>query len=274
MTTIRHLITEKIDLPLTSRLPVLFVGHGSPMNGIEDNDFSRSWEKKGAELPTPHAILCISAHWFTPGTYVHTSDKPRTIHDFYGFPERLYNIEYNCPGAPAEARATKQCITSTSVQVDTQWGLDHGAWIVLRRMFKNANIPTFQLSIDFTKPSQTHFDIGRELRILRDHGVLIIGSGNIVHNLGAIAYDPHAKPYTWAEEFDHTTTELLRKRDVKKLIAYDTLGTAAHYAVPTPDHYWPLLYTLGAAYSVERLTFFANGIVHKSISMTAFCLGS
>lgn len=258
------------SLPKTARFPALFIGHGSPMNGVEDNEFSRAWIAKSAELPTPQAILCISAHWFTPGTFVHTAKQPRTIHDFYGFPEELYALRYPCPGAPELAAETASILTTTTVTPDTEWGLDHGAWIVLRRLFPFAKIPVYQLSIDYTKPGQFHYDLGKELAVLRDHGVLIMGSGNIVHNLGRIEYDPAAQPFSWATEFDATAQKLLVDKHHQALIHYEKLGSSAHLSIPTPEHYYPLLYTLGAQHSSEQVHFFAEGITHGSISMRSF----
>jgi 4,5-DOPA dioxygenase extradiol len=268
--TLRDLKTAAASLPKTARLPALFIGHGSPMNGVEDNEFSRAWIAKSAELPAPQAILCISAHWFTPGTFVHTAKQPRTIHDFYGFPEELYALRYPCPGAPEYAALTADTITTTVVTSETDWGIDHGAWIVLRRLFPLANIPVFQMSIDYTKPGQFHYDLGKELATLRERGVLIIGSGNIVHNLGRIEYDPHARPFSWAEDFDALAEKHIAERNHRTLIHYEKLGASAHLAVPTPDHFYPLLYILGAQHADEQMQFFAEGITHGSISMRSF----
>jgi 4,5-DOPA dioxygenase extradiol len=248
-------------------MPALFVGHGSPMNGIEDNIFVRGWKTLGESLPRPTAILAISAHWLTEGTFVHIAEKPKTIHDFWGFPKELYDINYPCPGAPAYAKAAQTLIANTQVETDMDWGIDHGTWIVLHRMFPLADIPVFQMSIDISKPGQFHYELGRELAALREKGVLIMGSGNIVHNLGRIDFNEDAKTFDWASEFDGIAKTLIKKGDHKALIDYGTLGHTAALAIPTPDHYWPLLYTLGLQAKNEEATFPIEGITHGSISM-------
>ena len=254
-------------LPNTPRMPVLFVGHGSPMNGIEDNIFARGWRMLGETLPRPTAILAISAHWLTEGTFVHIAEKPKTIHDFWGFPKELYDITYPCPGAPTYGAAAQTLITGTEVKLDTDWGIDHGTWIVLHRMYPAADIPVFQMSIDISRSSAFHYDLGRELMAFRDKGVLIMGSGNLVHNLGRIDFSENAPVFDWAEEFDATAKELIAKGDHERLINYETLGHAAALAIPTPDHYWPLLYTLGLKEKNEEVSFPIEGITHGSISM-------
>jgi len=259
--------------PATQKMPVLFIGHGSPMNGIEENQYVSAWRALGETLPRPQVILCISAHWLTEGTWVHIGEKPKTIHDFWGFPEELYQLTYPCPGAPAYAAAVRNGVRSTEVWLDTDWGVDHGTWIVMRRLFPNADIPVFQMSIDISKPSEFHYAVGREVASLRERGVLIVGSGNLVHNLGRIAYEPGAKPYDWAVEFDARIRELLLGGDIASLIAYERLGHAATLAVPTPDHYWPLLYALAGRAKDECITFPVEGITHGSISMRAVCIG-
>ncbi len=265
-----HFQNLTTSLPLTPRLPVLFVGHGSPQNALEDNEFTREWKRVGAGLPTPRAVLCISAHWFVDGTYVHGADRPQTIHDFYGFAPELYDIRYPCPGAPQAARATQGVAKSANIKWDIEWGLDHGCWVVLSQMFPSANIPVYQMSLDYTKPSDWHYTLASELAVLREHGVLVVCSGNIVHNLGLITFDEIARPYDWALEFDETSKKLIASGDHQPLIHYQTLGTAAHHSIPSPDHYWPMLYALGLQQKDEQVKFFAEGITFKSISMTSF----
>lgn len=260
-------------LPKTERMPVLFIGHGSPMNVIEVNQYSNAWEQVGTEIPRPQAILAISAHWFVRGTFVHGSEHPKTIHDFYGFPQELYKESYPAPGSPLYARATKELLTKTTVGWDLDWGLDHGTWIVTKCMYPKADIPVFQLSIDFTKPGQYHYDIGAKLQMLRERGVLILASGNIVHNLGLINFNEPATPFEWAQEFDELSTKLIDSRDHKKLIDYPSLGTSAKFSIPTPDHYFPLLYALGATQPDEEISHFVSGIELGSISMRSLKVG-
>jgi len=253
--------------PGTPRMPALFVGHGSPMNGIEDNTYAQAWAALGASLPRPRAILVVSAHWLTEGSFVHVGERPRTIHDFYGFPEAMYRLRYDCPGSPDGAELASTSIVSRPVGDDADWGLDHGAWIVLRRMYPDADVPTFQLSIDMTRSDREHYLIGRELAALRERGVLIIGSGNIVHNLGMIDFDPAAKAFPWAEEFDAFAAEKILANDDDALIEHHALGHAARMSVPTPEHYWPLLYMLGTRHADDAISFPVRGIAHGSISM-------
>ncbi len=254
-------------LPYSPRMPVLFVGHGSPMNGIEDTVYAQGWKMLGETLPHPTAILAISAHWLTEGTFVHIAEKPKTIHDFWGFPKELYDITYPCPGSSVYAKATQTLITSTSVGTDLDWGIDHGTWIVLHRMFPKADVPVFQMSIDMSKPGQFHYELGRELAALREKGVLIMGSGNIVHNLGRIDFNEDASIFDWAQEFDEQAKMLIQKGDHAALIDHESLGHAAALAIPTPDHYWPLLYILGLKEKNEEIAFPVEGITHGSISM-------
>ncbi len=253
----------------TPRFPTLFVGHGSPMNAIEKNQYSLAWDKLGQELPRPKVVLAISAHWLTEGTWVHVAKKPKTIHDFWGFPEELYRLKYPCPGAPDSAREVQSLITKTKVRSDEDWGLDHGTWVVLKHLFPQADVPVFQMSIDISKPGQFHYDLGQELAPLRNKGVLIIGSGNIVHNLGRMDYERDASAYDWAIEFDQLTKDLIGQGNDRSLVAYEKLGHAALLSVPTPDHYWPLLYTLGVRAKEETVTFPVDGIAFGSVSMRA-----
>lgn len=256
-----------------SRTPVLFVGHGSPMNAVEDNEYARAWRRLGESLPRPRAILSISAHWLTRGTRVDVSQRPATIHDFWGFPERLYRKEYGCPGAPELAARVQAMIHEAMVEPDSEWGLDHGTWMPLVRIYPSADIPTFQLSIDLTQPAGFHYRLGAELASLRDEGVLIMGSGNIVHNLGRVDFDPGAPPYDWAVEFDELAGRLIEAGDHEALMAYEKLGSAARLAVPTPDHYWPLMYILGLQGRSDRVSFPVTGIAHGSVSMRAVLVG-
>ena len=257
----------------TPKMPVLFVGHGSPMNGVETNVYSLAWEELGEKFATPNAVLCISAHWLTAGTFVHISQTPKTIHDFWGFPKELYEVHYRCPGAPTVAREVQSLITRTDVKPDTDWGLDHGTWTVMRRLFPNADVPVFQMSIDHTKPSEFHYGIGKELTALREKGVLIVGSGNIVHNLRVMRYDRDAKPYDWAVEFDELTKQLIAAGDHRSLIAYEKFGKVASLAVPTPDHYWPLLYTIALQEESDPVSFVIEGITNGSVSMRTIIIG-
>lgn len=272
MMTLRHLQTTASTYQKTPPMPVLFVGHGNPMNGIEDNEFSRSWALVGKNLPRPSAILCISAHWFIEGTYVHGAAHPRTIHDFYGFPPELYAAQYPCPGSPSTAKQVQEMIKKTNVGWDMSWGIDHGTWIVMKKIFPEATIPVFQLSIDYTKPSRFHYELGQELSSLRSQGVLIIGSGNLVHNLGMISFDPHVKAFDWATEFDTKARELLLAGDHRALTNYEKIGRSAELSIPSPDHYWPMLYTLGLQKKEDQLSFFTEGITQGSISMRSFML--
>lgn len=260
------------DLPNTPRMPVLFVGHGSPANALEDNPFTRAWKTVGQNLPRPNAILCISAHWFVDGTYVHGARAPKTIHDYYGFAPELYALSYPCPGAPDYARATMQTVKGFNVGWDLDWGLDHGCWVVIRHMFPNADVPVFQMSLDYTKGPEAHYALAAELGPLREKGVLIIGSGNIVHNLGLITFEENAKPFDWALEFDDTAKKYIADGNFAPLIHYKNLGHAAHESIPSPDHYWPMLYALALKQKGEEVTFFAEGISHSSISMRSFII--
>lgn len=261
--------TSFADLKSTPRMPALFVGHGSPMNAIEDNEFSRGWGEMGKSLPVPSAILCVSAHWMTRGTtLVNVKDKPQTIHDFGGFPRALYQQQYPAPGAPDFASATIDLLRNNHIEADEEWGLDHGAWSVLIKMFPKADIPVYQLSLDLTKSLEQHFELARELSALRDKGVMIIGSGNIVHNL--MAMQPGGAPYDWAEAFDNHITSRLEARDFKALAGVGALGQITRMAHPTIEHYLPLLYVAGVAKSDEPIQFFNNSFDLASISMRSF----
>ena len=256
---------SKVFADSEKKMPVLFVGHGSPMNAIEGNDFSRAWVEAGKSLPKPDAILCISAHWETAGTFVTAMERPKTIHDFYGFPQPLYEIEYPAPGSPELARLTQKTVQETHVRLDQAWGLDHGTWIVLHRMFPRADIPVVQLSLDRTQTPAFHYALGRELRGLRNKGVLIVGSGNIVHNLGIMAWQDQA--YDWAAEFDQTIKQLILSGDHHSIIRYQDLGEAARLSVPTNEHYLPLLYVLALQDKQEQIRFFTDRVTFGSVSM-------
>lgn len=268
--TLHDLTTFSDSLPKQgTRMPAFFIGHGSPMNGIEDNEFSRSWATLGKSLTTPKAVLCISAHWLTEGTWVTAMEHPRTIHDFYGFPQELFNVQYPAPGNLAVAKETASTITKTTVGLDHEWGLDHGTWSVVRQMFPDANIPVLQLSIDFSKPAQYHYDLGKELSALRNKGILIMGSGNMVHNLRMLNWRQPEAGFDWAIEMNEMFKSLIGKDDHDALIDYPSLGNAAKLSIPTPDHYFPLIYTLGLKDKKESVEFFNDKLAMGSVSMTS-----
>jgi 4,5-DOPA dioxygenase extradiol len=256
----------------TETMPVLFLGHGNPMNAIEENEFTKGWTDTGKSIPKPTAILCISAHWETRGTYVTAMDKPQTIHDFGGFPQQLFDMQYLAPGDVELAKETKSNVTKTDVGFNYDWGLDHGCWVVVSRLYPKADIPVIQLSLDYTKPAQWHFELAKELAFLRKKGVLIIGSGNVVHNLGLVNWQ-NGKPFDWAIEADNTVKSLINTHDYQSLEKYDSLGKAMSLAVPTPEHYLPLLYTLALKNENENLAYFNDKIVNGSISMASLKIG-
>jgi 4,5-DOPA dioxygenase extradiol len=227
-------------------MPVIFFGHGNPMNAISKNVYTEGWTAIGKSIPRPKAVLAVSAHWYIPATAVTANLVPRTIHDFGGFPKELYDVQYPAPGRPELARRFKELLAPVSVGLDENWGLDHGTWAVLRHVFPGADIPIVQLSIDERQPPQFHYEIGEKLAPLREEGVLVIGSGNLVHNLHAYAWGEHeVQPFDWAVRFEKHVRELLLKGDDTQLIAYERLGHDAMLSIPTPDHYLPLLYVLG-----------------------------
>ncbi len=261
---------------LDIKMPVLFIGHGSPMNGIEDNDFSRTWAKMGQEVPRPKAVLVVSAHWLTRGTYITAMEEPRTIHDFGGFPQALFDVQYPAQGDPELAVETSHLITSTVVGLDHDWGLDHGTWTVVRHMYPDADIPVLQLSIDYNKPPEYHYNLAKELVALRDKGVLIIGSGNMVHNLRMVDWKKLREPeygYDWAIEMNDVFKKTITDGNHQNLINYEKLHKAAMLAVPTPDHYYPLLYTLGLQGKNEEISFFNDKLVGGSLNMTSVKFG-
>ena len=252
------------------KMPVMFVGHGNPMNAMLENDITRGWREMSKDV-SPKAILCISAHWETKGTFVTTTPKPQTIHDFGGFPPDLYQIQYPAPGIPELAKEVIRDIKKTSVQEDHDWGLDHGAWTVLIKMFPDANVPVFQMSLDYRQSPQFHYELGRELSILRDKGVLIIGSGNIIHNLSTARWNSN-EPYEWVTAFDNKTKELIAEGDHQALINYHNLGTEAKLSIPSNEHYLPMLYTLGLQEKGDKLAFFNESIDLASVSMRSFVI--
>ncbi len=249
--------------------PVLFIGHGSPMNGIEDNEFSQRWAAMGKEIPTPTAVLCISAHWYTSGTFITAMHNPKTIHDFGGFPKALFDVQYPAPGNPELAKEAAKLIQSTSVGLDHDWGLDHGTWSVVKHMYPNANIPVLQLSIDYTKPPEFHYALAKELQALRKKGVLIIGSGNMVHNLRILDWHQPDSGFDWAVEMNNTFKKLIETDNHQALINYKNLGEAGKLSIPTPEHYLPLLYILGMKEKNESVSFFNDKTTMGSISMTS-----
>jgi 4,5-DOPA dioxygenase extradiol len=247
-------------------MPALFIGHGSPMNAIEDNEFSRSWREMGKTLPRSKAILCISAHWETEGVYVTTSAKPETIHDFGGFPQELHDMQYKVSGSPALAQRVMEVVSSAKVKADPQRGLDHGVWSILVHMYPAADIPVVQLSLSHAEPALFHYNLGKELAVLREEGVLVCGCGNIVHNLRSFRFN-ETKPADWALRFDNQVRELIVKGEHNRLIDFQSLDES-RLAVPTPEHYLPLLYTLGMQGAGDKVSFF-NEAVMSSISMTS-----
>ena len=269
MTTPRSLNDLRDRLSPSDRMPIVFLGHGSPMNAIEDTEFSRSWATLGKALPRPKAILVVSAHWMTRGTtLVEVSERPRTIHDFYGFPDALFQEQYNAPGSPALARDVATLLSSHHAQEDDTWGLDHGAWTVLKFLYPEADVPVFQVSIDMSRGLAHQLEIGRTLSELRDRGVLLLGSGNIVHNLRALR--PGGAPLDFAEAFDSKFAQLLDIRDMAALADEAALGSLLKQAHPTPDHYLPALTIAGAADNRDDLTFMTDAFDLGSISMRSF----
>jgi 4,5-DOPA dioxygenase extradiol len=244
------------------------------MNAIMHNAYTEAWRRIGKEIPKPRAILAISAHWYGSGTGVTVSTAPRTIHDFGGFPQELYQVQYPAPGDPALARRVQQLLAPLAVSLDNSWGLDHGTWSVLRHVYPAADIPIVQLSIDETKPASFHFEIGKKLAVLREEGVLIVGSGNLVHNLHTYAWGGHSRdPYDWAVRFESAARDMMLAGEHKPLIHYETLGPDAALSIPTPDHYLPLLYVLGAQQNGENVRFPVTGVDGGSISMLTVQIG-
>ncbi len=253
------------------KMPVLFIGHGSPMNGIEDNTFSNQWKELGKKLPKPKAILCISAHWLTKGTFITAMDKPQTIHDFGGFPQELFKVQYPAPGNPELANQTKQLIAAAPIHLDHEWGLDHGSWTIFKHMFPNADIPVLQLSIDFSQAANYHYELSQQLASLRRKGVLIVGSGNMVHNLGMVDWNRLNEPFgfDWALEMNTLFKQKIEAGDHQALIQFEKLHAASKLAIPTTDHYLPLLYTLGLQEKNDQVTFFNDQAMAGSLTMTS-----
>jgi 4,5-DOPA dioxygenase extradiol len=259
---------------MASKLAALFFGHGNPMNAVMDNAYTQAWRLLGEELPKPKTILSISAHWYGPGTGVTISTAPRTIHDFGGFPRELYQVQYPAPGDPVLARRIQQLLAPLAVRLDNSWGLDHGTWSVLRHVYPAADIPIVQLSIDETKPASFHYEIGRTLAPLRNEGVLFVCRCNLVHNIHAYAWGRHSRdPYDWAVRFENVARDMMLAGEHAPLIEYETLGPDAALSIPTPDHYFPLLYVLGAQRTGESVRFPVAGVDGGSISMLTVQIG-
>ncbi len=266
-------MTEKFGA--TDKMPVLFVGHGSPMNAIEENEFTEGWRKAGEAIPKPNAILAISAHWETRGTFVTAMKEPPTIHDFGGFPQELYNVQYPAPGSPELAKEVTQNVKKTDVRPDEKWGLDHGTWSVVRHIYPKADIPVVQLSLDYYRTPEEHYALAKELSWLRKKGVLILGSGNIVHNLRMVAWDKIEEigyGFDWANEANDKVKSLIINHDHTSLINYQSLGTAMKLSAPTPEHYLPLLYTLALQEKDEQVSFFNDKPVAGSLTMTSLII--
>ena len=255
-------------------MSAIFFGHGNPMNALQDNAWTRGWARIGAALPRPQAILCISAHWYRPGTAVTAQSAPRTIHDFGGFPRELYEVSYAAPGAPELAKRVAQLLAPVPVAQDHSWGLDHGTWSVLTHAYPTADIPVVQLRIDETRPAPWHYETAKNLAPLRDEGILIMGSGNLVHNLHAYSWGSHpVQPYDWALRFEATAREAMRRGDFAPLVNYESLGRDAMLSAPTPEHYLPLLYVLAQRRGDEPVSFPVEGFDGGSISMLAVRIG-
>ncbi len=259
---------------MSEKLPAIFLGHGNPMNALMDNGYTQGWRRIGTQMPTPKAILSISAHWFVVGTGVTISTSPRTIHDFGGFPKELYRVQYPAPGDPDLARRVQTMLAPLPVGLDDSWGLDHGTWAVLRHVYPQADVPVVQLSIDEAQPASFHFGLGEKLAPLRAEGVLILGSGNLVHNLHAYAWGRHMPdPYDWAVRFETIAKQMMLGGEYKPLVEYEKLGQDALLSIPTPDHYLPLLYVLATRQQGEAISFPVEGIDGGSISMLAVQVG-
>ncbi len=255
-------------------LPAIFFGHGNPMNAVLNNKYTEGWRSIGKDIPRPKAILSVSAHWFVPGTGVTVSTAPRTIHDFGGFPRELYQVQYPAPGDPDLARRVQELLAPVPVALDNSWGLDHGTWSVLRHVYPDADIPIVQLSIDETQPPLFHFEVGRKLAPLREEGVLIVGSGNLVHNLHTYAWGRHVPdPYDWAVRFETEAKQMITAGEYKPLIDYERLGPDAMLSIPTPDHYLPLLYVVATQQRRDVATFPIEGVDGGSISMLTVRIG-
>ena len=259
---------------MTDRLPAIFFGHGNPMNALLRNSYTQAWEAVGSQIPRPKAILCISAHWYVSSVALTVNTAPRTIHDFGGFPRELFEVKYPAPGDPELARRVRQLLAPLPVDLEERWGLDHGTWSVLRHVYPHADVPVVQLSIDEMRAAPFHYEIGKRLAPLREEGILIVGSGNLVHNLHAYAWGQHAvDPYDWAVRFESRARQLLMAGDHAPLVHYEKLGHEAALSIPTPDHYLPLLYVVGAGLEGEPVVFPVEGVDGGSISMLAVRIG-
>jgi 4,5-DOPA dioxygenase extradiol len=255
---------------MPTRMPVIFIGHGSPMNAIEDNEFSKSWEVIGKSIPRPKAILCISAHWETAGTKITAMEKPRMIYDFYGFPQELFDKQYPAPGSPDLAQKVINQLDPV-VTSDQKWGFDHGCWSVLCRMYPKADIPVVQLSLDHSRDGNLHFEIGKQLQFLREEGVLVLGSGNIVHNLARMVWEDTA--FDWASDFDNHVKEWIRTKNYDPLIQFEKQGITANLSINSAEHYLPMLYVLGASDPDEKVTFYNEKVWGGSLSMRCIAIG-
>jgi 4,5-DOPA dioxygenase extradiol len=259
---------------MTKPMPAIFFGHGNPMNALVRNPWTAAWAQIGKEMPRPRAVLCVSAHWYLPGTLVTAMHSPRTIHDFGGFPRELYEVEYSAPGNPDLALEVQSLLAPTAVGLDNDWGLDHGTWSVFRHVFPGADISVVQLSIDETQPPEFHYELARQLSVLREKGVLIAGSGNVVHNLHTYAWGRHhVEPFDWALRFEARARELLLTGDHQPLVNYETLGREALLSAPTPDHYLPLLYVIAQRRDGDEISFPVEGFDGGSISMLSVRVG-
>lgn len=262
--------------PNTPTMPALFLGHGSPMNAIEENSFVVGFRQIAKTIPKPKAIICISAHWETQGTYVTAMANPKTIHDFGGFPQSLFDVQYPAPGDPILANEVKQIVSSTTVQLDEQWGLDHGAWSVIKHMYPHADVPIIQMSLDYRQPANYHYELAKDIASLRNKGILIIGSGNMVHNLRLVDWrhlNTLDYAYDWAIEASDTMKQLIANDHHNTLIHYRSLGKAIELAIPTPEHFLPLLYTLGVKSDQDTIHFFNDQAIGGSLTMTSFVVG-
>ncbi len=259
---------------MTIKLPAIFFGHGNPMNAIQTNVYTEAWAKIGQSIPRPKAILCVSAHWYIPGVAVTTMERPRTIHDFGGFPRELFEVQYPAPGSPELAERVNELLVGDTLLDQSHWGLDHGTWSVLVHVFPDADIPVVQLSINETEPAAFHYELAKKLAPLRDEGILIIGSGNLVHNLEAFAWgNASREPLDWAMRFDETARELIANDDHGPLVNYESLGRDAMLSAPTPEHYLPLLYVLALKRDDDEVSFPVSGFDGGSISMTSVQIG-
>jgi len=255
-------------------MPAVFFGHGNPLNALQQNEWTKGWATIGKSIPRPRAIVCVSAHWYLPATLVTGMSQPRTIHDFGGFPRELYQVQYRAPGALEVAKRVQKLLAPFTVELDQSWGLDHGTWSVLVHVYPEADVPVVQLSIDETQPAAFHFELGKRLAPLRDEEILVMGSGNLVHNLHTYAWGRHTpEPYDWAVRFEETAKQLMVDGEFGALVDYESLGRDAVLSIPTPDHYLPLLYVLGATRSGDAITFPVKGVDGGSVSMLTVQVG-